>query len=57
MLTAGPWLVLRLAPAAGGFPGGGAWGTRLAGAALVASSGTVLLHGTALARAVAAWCA
>ncbi len=35
----------------------GAWGVRLAGAALAVSSAWVLLHGTALAQAVLAWCA
>lgn len=61
-LVAGPWVWLRLAAWRGGAAAAergaaGAWGVRVAGAALVVSSAWVLLHGTALARAVAAWCA
>lgn len=72
-LMAGPWLLMRLAAWRGQRAGWkpvvlakhsrvrsanpGAWGVRLAGAALALSSAWVLLHGTQLAAAVAVWCA
>lgn len=51
-MTAGPWLWLRLR---GATPGDGAWGIRLAGAALAASSGWALWMG--LVHNTAPWCA
>jgi sulfite exporter TauE/SafE len=50
-MTAGPWLWLRLRGAA---PGSGAWGMRLAGLALAASSGWALWMG--LVHNTAPWC-
>lgn len=51
-MTAGPWLWLRLR---GATPGSGAWGMRLAGLALAASSGWALWMG--LVHDTAPWCA
>jgi uncharacterized protein len=51
-MTAGPWLWLKLRGAA---PGSGAWGMRLAGLALAASSGWALWMG--LVHNTAPWCA
>ena len=51
-MTAGPWLWLRLR---GATPGDGAWGIRLAGAALSVSSGWALWMG--LVHNTAPWCA
>ncbi len=51
-MTAAPWLWLKLRGAA---PGSGAWGVRLAGAALAASSGWALWMG--LVNNGAPWCA
>ena len=51
-MTAAPWLWLKLRGAA---PGSGAWGIRLAGAALAASSGWALYMG--LVHNTAPWCA
>ena len=51
-MTAAPWLWLKLR---GASPGSGAWGIRLAGAALVASSGWALWMG--LVHNTAPWCA
>jgi sulfite exporter TauE/SafE len=50
-MTAGPWLWLRLR---GASPDSGAWGVRLAGAALTASSGWALWMG--LVNNNAPWC-
>ena len=50
-MTAGPWLWLRLNLRR---PGNGAWGVRLAGAALATSSGWALWMG--LAHQTAPWC-
>lgn len=52
-MVAGPWLWLRLRGQASG-QGSGAWGVRLAGAALAASSGWALWM--ALAHDAAPWC-
>jgi sulfite exporter TauE/SafE len=51
-MTAGPWLWLRLR---GASPDSGAWGVRLAGLALAASSGWALWMG--LVNNTAPWCA
>ncbi len=51
-MTAAPWLWLTLR---GASPGSGAWGIRLAGAALAASSGWALWMG--LVHNTAPWCA
>ncbi len=51
-MTAAPWLWLKLR---GASPGSGAWGIRLAGAALAASSGWALWMG--LVHNTAPWCA
>jgi sulfite exporter TauE/SafE len=51
-MTAAPWLWLKLRGAA---PSSGAWGIRLAGAALAASSGWALYMG--LVHNTAPWCA
>ena len=51
-MTAGPWLWLRLR---GASPDSGAWGVRLAGVALAASSGWALWMG--LVNNNAPWCA
>jgi hypothetical protein len=51
-MTAGPWVWLKLR---GATPGDGAWGIRLAGAALAASSGWALWMG--LMHNAAPWCA
>jgi sulfite exporter TauE/SafE len=53
-MLAGPWLWLRLR-GQGATPGSGAWGVRLAGAALSASSAWALWM--ALAHNTAPWCA
>lgn len=50
-MTAGPWLWLKLR---GATPGSGAWGMRLAGLALAASSGWALWMG--LMHNTAPWC-
>jgi sulfite exporter TauE/SafE len=50
-MVAGPWLWLRLKLRS---PGDGAWGVRLAGAALAASSGWALWMG--LVHSTAPWC-
>jgi uncharacterized protein len=50
-MTAGPWLWLKLR---GATPGSGAWGMRLAGLALAASSGWALWMG--LVHNTAPWC-
>ena len=61
-LVAGPWLWLRLASAGWRGAAGGAaqmrgeWGIRLAGGALAASAGWMLLNGTPSGRAFMAWC-
>ena len=52
-LAVGPWLWLRLR-GAGPRAGGGAWGVRVAGAALAASSAWALWM--ALAHNAAPWC-
>lgn len=53
-MVAGPWLWLRLR-GQGAVPGSGAWGVRLAGAALAASSAWALWMG--LVHNTAPWCA
>lgn len=53
-MVAGPWLWLRLR-GQGAVPGTGAWGVRLAGAALAASSAWALWMG--LVHNTAPWCA
>ena len=52
-MVAGPWLWLRLR-GQGAVPGSGAWGVRLAGAALAASSAWALWMG--LVHNTAPWC-
>ncbi len=53
----GAALVRWTSPGAASGSGPGAWGVRLAGATLALSSAWMLMHGTQLASAVAAWCA
>jgi sulfite exporter TauE/SafE len=54
VLTIGPWVWLRLRVAQSMNSGSGAWGVRLAGVALAASSGWALWMG--LVEYQAPWC-